>query len=110
MAGGDDNRPIIILGDELPSKHIVLHNSLPYQREELVEFLVSRPFVMVTEFDKSTVECQVSPMWSWSKIIYSSTTPQGSSTKYKVMFRAIVPPLGMTVYTIHSTSGVEDSM
>lgn len=107
----DDSRPTIVIGPELPIKHVVVHNSLPYHREQIVEFYVSRPFIMVTtEFDKTSIECQVTPVWSWHDNMNNQLSPQASTTKYRVLFKASVPPLGLTIYTITSTNSIEDSM
>lgn len=108
--GPDDTRPTIILGSDFPTKYVVLHNSLPFTREEIVEFYVSKPFVFVTDFDKTPVESQVSPVWSWTNLLSKTILPQSSTTKYRVIFKARVPPLGLAVYIINSASSVEDSM
>lgn len=109
-ADQNDNRHTIILGEEIPIKHVVLHNSLPYFREEIVEFLVSKPFVMVTDMDKVNIPCQITPVWSWHRSDFSNLAPQPSTTKYKLIFRAKVPPMGLTTYLIHSTASAKDSM
>jgi len=109
-AGPNESRQTIILGQELPTKYIVLHNSLPYVREELVEFYVSRPFVMVTDTQHTSIPSQVSPVWGWHKSVVSTLAPQASTTKYKLVFNAKVPPLGLATYIIHSTSSVENSL
>lgn len=107
----EDSRPTIVIGPELPSKQIVIHNSLPYHREEIVEFYVSRPFVQVTtEFDRTSIECQVAPVWSWHDNMNNQLSPQASTTKFRVLFKANVPPLGLTVYTITATNSIEDSV
>lgn len=109
-ADQNDNRHTIILGEEIPIKHVVLHNSLPYFREEIVEFLVSKPFVMVTDMDNVNIPCQITPVWSWHKSDFSNLAPQASTTKYKLIFKAKVPPMGLTTYLIHSTPSAKDSM
>lgn len=106
----DDSRPTIVVGSELPSKHIVIHNSLPYHREEIVEFYVSRPFVMVTEFDKTSIESQVTPVWSWHDNLMNKLSPQASTNKYRVLFKARVPPLGLAIYTITATNNMDQSL
>ncbi|XP_037030283.1 alpha-mannosidase 2 isoform X2 [Bradysia coprophila] len=106
----NESRQTIILGEELPTKYIVLHNSLPYVREEVVEFYVSRPLVMVTDLQETSIPSQVSPVWAWHKSIMNTLAPQASTTKYKLVFKAKVPPLGLSTYMIHSTSSVESSI
>ncbi len=106
----NESRQTIILGEELPTKYIVLHNSLPYAREEIVEFYVSRPLVMVTDTLETSIPSQVSPVWAWHKSVVNTLAPQASTTKYKLVFKARVPPLGLTTYIIHSTSSVESSL
>lgn len=102
-------RHTIILGPEIPTKYVVMHNSLPQIREELVEFLVSKPFVRVTTFGLEAVPSQVSPVWTWHNDAFGTISPQVSNTKFKLMFRAKVAPLGLTTYVIHSTDSVEES-
>lgn len=103
-------RHTIILGAEIPTKYVVLHNSLPQVREELVEFLVSKPYVRVTTFDLESVSAQISPVWTWHNDAFGSIAPQVSNTKFKLMFRAKVAPMGLTTYVVHSTDSVEESM
>lgn len=108
--GLSENRPTIILGDEVPTKYIVLHNSLPHEREEVVEFLVSKPFVMVEDLEKKTIQSQITPVWSWHKGIFSGLSPQASTTKYRLLFKAKLPPFGLSTYVIRSTSSIETSL
>lgn len=107
--GLTDNRPTIILGDDVPTKYVVIHNSLPRYREEIVEFLVSKPFVMVEDLDGKSVASQVAPIWSWHRATYNGISPQASNTKYRLLFKAKVPPLGLTTYVIRSTNSMEQS-
>lgn len=110
MDGVDSTRPTIIIGEELPIKHVVVHNSLPYQRVELVEVYIGKPFVTVQDSrDGSTVPAQIAPVWYWHTRPDGTSTPQASNTKYRLLFKATVPPLGMVVYTINSRNRVEDS-
>lgn len=106
-AGPDDSRPSIIIGDDLPKKYIVLHNSLPYQRTELVEFIIAKPYVIVTDADESLVFAQVAPVWSWYTGSHNIPQPQASTTKFRLMFKATVPPLGLAVYIIHAKNSAE---
>lgn len=110
MPGPDNHRQTIIIGDEIPTKYVVIHNSLPYEREELVEFYVSKPFVMVTDLDEKTIPSQISPVWSWHKGAYSSLLPQAVTTKFRLLFRAKVPSLGLSTYIIRSTNSLESSV
>uniref|UniRef100_A0A182UAA6 Alpha-mannosidase n=1 Tax=Anopheles melas TaxID=34690 RepID=A0A182UAA6_9DIPT len=108
--GSDNVRPTIILGEELPSKQVVLHNSLPYTRSEVVEFYVASPFVTVLDGNGGTVPSQIAPVWSWHTRPDSISQPQPSNTKYRLLFRANVPPLGLSVYTINSKNNAEESL
>lgn len=108
--GINENRPTIILGDDVPIKYVVVHNSLPRYREEVVEFLVSKPFVMVQDLDGKTIASQIAPVWSWHKGTFSGLAPQASTTKFRLLFKAKVPPLGLTTYIIRSTSSAEQSL
>lgn len=109
MPGQNNYRHTIILGEEIPTKYIVLHNSLAYTREELVEFYVSKPFVMVTDLNDAIIPCQVSPVWSWHKGAFNTMAPQAVTTKYKLLFRAKVPPMGLATYIIKATTSAETS-
>ncbi|XP_063696732.1 alpha-mannosidase 2 [Culicoides brevitarsis] len=107
-AGPDENRPTIILGEDLPKKYVVLHNSLPYARTEVVEFFIAKPYVIVTNADESITYSQVAPVWSWHRGHHiDSLLPQASTTKYRLMFKATVPPLGLAVYIIHAKNSAE---
>ncbi|XP_053687178.1 alpha-mannosidase 2 [Sabethes cyaneus] len=109
--GGDIFRPTIIIGDELPIKHVVVHNSLPHQREELIEVYIGKPFVTVQDArDGSTVTAQIAPVWSWTTRPDGTSNPQASTTKYRLLFRASVPPLGLVVYTIKSCNRIAESL
>lgn len=69
-AGVDDSRSVIIIGDEVPSKYVVIHNSLPATRVELVEFYIARPFVTVTDQEGNSINAQVTPAWTWHQSVY----------------------------------------
>nr|CAA54732.1 putative golgi alpha-mannosidase II [Drosophila melanogaster] len=101
-SGVEDSRTTIILGEDiLPSKHVVMHNTLPHWREQLVDFYVSSPFVSVTDLANNPVEAQVSPVWSWHHDTLTKTIhPQGSTTKYRIIFKARVPPMGLATYVL----------
>lgn len=101
----EETRTTIILGEELPTKYVVFHNSLPHWREELVEFFVSSPHMKVTDFEGNPIQAQINPVWSWHKDTLTNTrTPQGSATKYRLMFKARVAPMGMVTYIIQAES------
>lgn len=138
-AGNDDSRSVIIIGDEVPFKYVVVHNSLPHERTELVEFVIAKPFVTVTDPEGNVINAQVTPSWTWHQSVYGrflncfslmntfmftqleptclqvfllilgTISPQASTTKYKLMFVATVPPLGLTVYKITAKTSKEDS-
>lgn len=99
--GVEESRTTIILGEELPTKHVVLHNTVPRWREELVDFYVSSPFISVSDLAGNAVEAQVNPVWSWHHDTLSKTVnPQASTTKYRLLFKARVPPMGLTTYVL----------
>lgn len=108
--GMNDNRPTIILGEHLPIKYVVIHNSLPRYRQEVVEFYVSKPFVMVEDLEGNAIESQVIPVWSWHKGAYGTIAPQVSTTKYRLLFKAKVHSLGLSTYIIRSTNSVAQSL
>ncbi|XP_034662495.1 alpha-mannosidase 2 [Drosophila subobscura] len=100
-SGVEDLRTTIILGDQLPTKHVVMHNTLPHWREQLVDFFVSSPFVSVTDATNNPVEAQVTPVWTWHHDTITKTThPQASTTKYRIIFKARVPPMGLSTYVL----------
>lgn len=96
----ESSRSVIIIGDEIPFKYVVIHNSQTYSRNEIVEFYVARPFVCVTDSDGNSVDAQISVAWSWHHNLYGSVQPQASTTKYRLLFTASVPPLGLAVYKL----------
>lgn len=107
----NDNRPTIILGDGLPIKYVVIHNSLPRYRQEVVEFYVSKPFVMVEDLDGKAIESQIVPVWSWHKGgAFGTLVPQVSTTKFRLLFKARVPSLGLATYIIRSTNSASQSL
>ncbi|CAO1425424.1 unnamed protein product [Diamesa serratosioi] len=109
-AGNDETRSVIIIGDEIPFKYVVLHNSLPYTRNELVEFHIAKPFVTVTDSEDNVVNAQVTPVWLWHKSPLIAMQPQASTTKYRLLFNANVPPLGLSVYKINAKKNADESM
>lgn len=114
-AGGNESRSVIIIGEDVPYKYIAIHNSLPKERSEVVEFYVAKPFVSVTDSEGNVINAQVSPSWTWHRIetgdaYFKQVQPQVSTTRYRLMFIATVPPLGMTVYKINAKNNKEDSV
>lgn len=107
--GLNESRPTIILGSSLPTKHVVLHNSLPRDREEVVEFCVSKPFVRVEDLNGKAISSQIIPIWSWHKGPYGAKAPQASTTKFRLLFKAKVPSLGLATYIIRSTNTQKQS-
>lgn len=106
----DENRPTIIIGEEVPVKHVVLHNSLPYEREEVVNFYLARPFALVLDSNGLPIPCQFDPVWRWHKdTLHESYHPQASTTKFKLSFKARIPPLGLRVYSIQATKSADTS-
>ncbi|XP_055385035.1 alpha-mannosidase 2 [Condylostylus longicornis] len=100
----DDSRTTIILGEELPTKYVVFHNSLPQWREEIVEFFVSNPYVEVTDYNMNKIPAQVSFVWCWHKGLQNSASiPQPSTTKFRLIFKVRVPPLGLITYIVHKS-------
>jgi alpha-mannosidase II len=94
-ANDDSSRSVIIIGDEIPFKYVVIHNSQSYTRNEIVEFYIAKPFVCVTDSDGNSVDAQITPAWSWHRNLYSSLQPQASTTKYRLLFTASIGPLGL---------------
>lgn len=113
-AAGNESRSVIIIGDEIPFKYVAIHNSLPRERSELVEFYIAKPFITVTDLEGNIINAQVSPSWSWHRIEtgdanFKQVHPQVSTTRFRLMFMATVPPLGMTVYKINAKNNKESS-
>lgn len=107
-ANDDTSRSVIIIGDEIPFKYVVIHNSQTYARNEIVEFLVAKPFVCVTDSDGNTVDAQVGPSISWHKGIYDPQQPIFSTTKYRLMFTASVPALGLSAYKLNAKTNKDE--
>lgn len=107
--GIDGDRPTIVLDENCPFKYVVVHNSLPRIRREVVEFHVSKPFVMVEDLDGNAIESQIVPVWYWHDGESGDLIPQASTTKYRLLFRARAPPLGLATYIIRSTNSTSQS-
>jgi alpha-mannosidase II len=102
-ASDDTSRSVIIIGEEIPHKYVVIHNSQTYQRNEVVEFLIAKPYVCVTDADGNSVDAQITPSFTWHRGIYQGLPqPQFSTTKYRLIFTASVPALGLSVYKLNA--------
>lgn len=77
---------------DLPSKKVVIYNSLAFARHEVVSFHINTPFVEVFDFRGKRINCQVSPIFE-----YGSTMSQ---TKYELSFIANIPAFGAVTYTV----------
>ncbi|XP_025832856.1 alpha-mannosidase 2 isoform X2 [Agrilus planipennis] len=89
-------RYTITIGPELSTKYIVLYNSLPQARHEVISFVVSTPFLQVLNWKGARVKCQVSPIFE------NSYEPLISHSKYEVSFIASLPALGLVRYVIQA--------
>ncbi|XP_060536226.1 alpha-mannosidase 2-like [Cylas formicarius] len=78
----------------LPTKKIVIYNSLSFTRHEVLTFYVNTPFIEVYDFQNKRMKCQVAPIFE-----YGSTMSQ---TKYELAFIANIPAFGVVSYTITS--------
>lgn len=108
-ASDDSSRSVIIIGDEIPYKYVVIHNSQTYLRNEVVEFFVAKPFICVTDADGNSVDAQITPFFSWHKGIYQGLPqPQFSTTKYRLIFSASAPALGLSVYKLNAKNKKEE--
>lgn len=104
----DNSRPVIIIGADLPNKFVALHNSLPYYREEVVEFLIGSPYVRVFDGNGIPVDAVIAPFFAWHNVAHGQPIPQISTTKYRLMFKATVPALGVSSYKIQSIDELEN--
>ncbi|CAG9763918.1 unnamed protein product [Ceutorhynchus assimilis] len=77
---------------DLPSKKIVIFNSLAFARHEVVSFNVNTPFVEVLDFQGKRLPCQVSPIFEYGSAM--------SQTKYELSFIANIPALATVTFTI----------
>lgn len=84
----------ITIGPELSTKRVVIYNNLAFTRKEVVTFLVSTPFIEVTDFDGNRVKCQVSPVFEYGSSM--------SNSKYTLTFMATIPPLALIEYVINA--------
>lgn len=85
---------VLNLGDDNPSRKIILYNSLPRRRMRVQTLIVSTPFVRVTDRRGQIVKCQVSPVWIGSAAL--------SAARYELSFLVIVPGFGITTYIVHA--------
>lgn len=106
----DENihRPTITLESNASVQHIVIHNSMPRSRESVVEFLVSSPLVKVETLSGTPVLSQITPLWSWNNI-NGTFVPEPSTKQYRLLFKASVPPLGLTTYVLRSIKSAQES-
>ncbi|XP_050305536.1 alpha-mannosidase 2 [Anthonomus grandis grandis] len=79
---------------DLPSKKVVIYNSLAFSRHEAVTFNVNTPFVEVFDFSGKRLPCQVSPIFEYGSSM--------SQTKYELSFIANIPAFGTVSYTINT--------
>ncbi|XP_018334148.1 alpha-mannosidase 2-like isoform X2 [Agrilus planipennis] len=77
-------------------KTVAIYNSLPFERQEVVTFMISTPFVQVLDIEGKTIECQISP-------IFEQINKQLRILDiYELSFVAIVKPLALARYTIQT--------
>ncbi|KAF7264976.1 hypothetical protein GWI33_021784, partial [Rhynchophorus ferrugineus] len=77
---------------DLPTKKVVIYNSLAFTRHEVVTFHINTPFIEIFDFRGKRIPCQISPIFE-----YGSTMSQ---TKYELAFIANIPAFGTVSYTI----------
>ncbi|XP_066143085.1 alpha-mannosidase 2 [Euwallacea fornicatus] len=77
---------------DLPSKKIVIYNSLAFARHEVVTFNINTQFVEVFDFRGKRITCQVSPIFEYGSAM--------SQSKYELSFIANIPAFGIVSYTI----------
>lgn len=93
-------KPTISVGSE-PSS-VVLYNSLPHRRAELVTLWSSVPDVEVRGPDGKVVHSQTQPRWD-------SSNPTPLAHSFAVSFVAEVPALGLAVYTLRQVADGDDT-
>ncbi|KAF6027849.1 MAN2A1 [Bugula neritina] len=76
-------------------KELVIYNSSPHQRQEVVRVWVSRVPISVYDVTLQAVECQVSPYFDTETVV--------SNNKFKLSFLAKVPALGMVTYSLEAS-------
>lgn len=79
---------------EIRSKKVVIYNSLPFTRREVVTFHISTPFVEIIDFKGERIACQLSPIFEYSSSM--------SQSKYQLSFIANIPGLSLRGYTINA--------
>lgn len=87
-------RIIIMIGRGAAFKKIVVFNSLTFTRHEVVRFLVSTPFIKVTDVVGNIIPCQVSPVFEHSISV--------SESKYELAFIVNVPSFSLATYTVQA--------
>ncbi|XP_078037756.1 alpha-mannosidase 2 isoform X1 [Augochlora pura] len=88
------DKQVLILGDEDPSKKVILYNSLPRQRTKVQTLIVSTPYVKVTDRMGQSVQCQISPIWIGPAAL--------TTARYELSFLVTVPGFGIATYIIHA--------
>ncbi|XP_037948464.1 alpha-mannosidase 2-like [Teleopsis dalmanni] len=96
---GSIRSPIIFSEEDGNSKFLVFHNSLAQWREETVQFLVTAPFILVSDLDGRPIQAQITPVVIWDKI-----TPTFLTKLYNLHFVVKIPPLGMKTYILNLKS------
>ncbi|XP_030764706.1 alpha-mannosidase 2 isoform X1 [Sitophilus oryzae] len=77
---------------DLPTKKIVIYNSLAFARHEVVTFHINIPFIKVFDFRGKIVPSQISPIFEYGSSM--------SQTKYELAFVANIPAFGTVSYTV----------
>ncbi|KAH3860349.1 hypothetical protein DPMN_023247 [Dreissena polymorpha] len=110
LASGENETPIFDVDEEraahdaLPVKTVItvqdkprpilLYNSLPHQRDQVVKIYVTSLHVLVKDDKGNTVLTQAEPFWTKPDVV--------SEFFFKVSFRVTIPGLAVLKYTVQS--------
>lgn len=101
-------RVTIEIDSSAPTRYVVLHNSVPRERETVVEFLVTTPHVKVASLNGTSIVSQIGVTWMWKKD-QDLYLPKPSHDTFRLLFKAWVPPLGLATYVIRLSNPHEIS-
>jgi alpha-mannosidase II len=89
--------------------YLVVHNSMPHDRTDMVEVIISSHLVIVTNAEDEPVPCQVMPIFRWHDDANSDNKiPKLVENRYRLVFREKVRPLGLAVYKIQAKNSILD--
>lgn len=80
-------------------KYIVVHNSLPHERTEVIEMLSTHPAITILSIDNIPIDVVITPIWNWPKW----ENPVFDSEIFKVLCKVTVPAFSLAVFKARVT-------